>query len=94
MIRACVTADNQWRIHEDDLPDPEMRSIWQDILHSRAAIGDAQTPRHLPVPKLRWAVAVVEAFAGSEIAHWRGQRAYQREMRANAALPEHLRKVY
>ena len=94
LTRACVTADNQWRIHAEDSPNAEWQSVWQDILHSMAALEDKLNHRYTPVPKLRYALAAVRAWPGSELANWRGQRAYERQLRANAALPAHKRMIY
>ena len=92
-VRACVSTDNQWRIHPDDLPE-DVIGIWQDILQSMVAIEASTQVGYMPVPRLRHAYAALSLYPGSQLVTWRGKAAYERQMRADAELPDHQRKMY
>ena len=93
MTRACVSSDNQWRIHPDDM-DGDVLELWQDILHDLVDIETRRDIGYQPVPRLKHAAAAQRLYPGSQLVTWRGKAAYERQMRADAELPDHQRKMY
>ena len=78
-VRACVTQENRWRIHEEDLPDQEFRELKERLLALDCLFNDDTI--YLPHPYLKWPTAIIQAHPGTKLVTWRGKKEYERQMR-------------